>query len=251
MTVSRGCEALRLLVGVSIIALVTPTVAVAQDSLVQSPATEDPAATDPNAPPESTADEAPADPANPATTAGDGEIVVTGIRASLREAMNIKRNAEGVVDAISAEDMGKFPDSNLAELLQRITGVSIDRNNGEGQYVTVRGFGPEFNLVTLNGRTMPTSTLGDGVSAPSSRAFDFGNLASEGIPAVEVYKTGRAAIPSGGIGSTINIRTTRPLDAPGFKGSVSAKGSTTRRATAGSRSPRKSRASSAIPSPTA
>ncbi|WP_260582698.1 TonB-dependent receptor [Sphingopyxis sp. PET50] len=156
---------------------------------------------------------------------GDGdEIVVTGIRASLAASADIKREAQGVVDAISAEDIGKFPDTNLAESLQRITGVSIDRSNGEGSFVTVRGFGPEFNLVTLNGRAMPTSSLGDGASAPSSRSFDFANLASEGISAVEVYKTGRAAIPSGGIGSSINIRTPRPLDKPGLSGSIAVKG---------------------------
>ncbi|WP_375287642.1 TonB-dependent receptor [Sphingomonas sp.] len=152
------------------------------------------------------------------------DIVVTGIRASLRETIDIKRNAQGVVDAISAEDIGKFPDTNLAESLQRITGVSIDRSNGEGSFVTVRGFGPEYNLVTLNGRQMPTATLGDGASAPASRSFDFANLASEGVSAVEVYKTGRAAVPSGGIGSSINIRTPRPLDKPGMRGSLAAKG---------------------------
>ncbi|MHA6720000.1 TonB-dependent receptor [Sphingomonas sp. RS6] len=152
------------------------------------------------------------------------EIVVTGIRASLRESMNIKRDAQGVVDAISAEDIGKFPDTNLAESLQRITGVSIDRSNGEGSTVTVRGFGPEFNLVLLNGRQMPTSSLGDGASPPSSRSFDFANLASEGVAAVEVYKSGRASVPSGGIGSTINIKTPRPFDNPGLHGSVAVKG---------------------------
>lgn len=155
---------------------------------------------------------------------GDDVIVVTGIRASLQQSMNIKREAQGVVDAISAEDIGKFPDTNLAESLQRITGVSIDRENGEGARVTVRGFGPEFNLVTLNGRQMPTSTLGDGASPPSSRSFDFGNLASEAVAAVEVYKTGRATVPSGGIGSTINIRTPRPLENPGLQGSFAVKG---------------------------
>jgi TonB-dependent receptor len=162
-------------------------------------------------------------PADPATEAGE-DIVVTGIRASLREAVDIKRNSQGVVDAISAEDIGKFPDTNLAESLQRITGVSIDRSNGEGSFVTVRGFGPEFNLVTLNGRQMPTSSLGDGASPPSSRSFDFANLASEGISAVEVYKTGRASVPSGGIGSAINIRTPRPLDRPGLRGSIAVRG---------------------------
>ncbi|MBW4330397.1 TonB-dependent receptor [Stakelama sp. CBK3Z-3] len=158
----------------------------------------------------------------PADAAED--IVVTGIRASLRNSMNIKRESQGVVDAISAEDIGKFPDTNLAESLQRITGVSIDRNNGEGSLVTVRGFGPEFNLVLLNGRQMPTSSIGDGFGAPSSRSFDFANLASEGVKALEVYKSGRATVETGGIGSTINILTPRPFDKPGLRGSFAAKG---------------------------
>ncbi len=158
-----------------------------------------------------------------ADDAGD-EIIVSGIRASLEQSLNIKREAQGVVDAISAEDIGKFPDTNLAESLQRITGVSIDRTSGEGQFVTVRGFGPDFNLVVVNGRQLPTSTLGDGFSAPSTRSFDFANLASEGVAGVEVYKSGRASLPTGGIGSVINIKTPRPLDRPGFRGSFSAKG---------------------------
>src|SRR6186997_1529117 len=83
------------------------------------------------------------------------EIVVTGLRGSLKASMEIKRDATGVVDAISAEDIGKFPDTNLAESLQRISGISIDRRNGEGALVTARGFGPQYNMVTLNGRTMP------------------------------------------------------------------------------------------------
>lgn len=163
--------------------------------------------------------------AEQAAESSDSEnvIIVSGIRASLEKSMNIKREGQGVVDAISAEDIGKFPDTNLAESLQRITGVSIDRENGEGSKVTVRGFGPQFNLVILNGRQMPASSL-DGASVPSSRSFDFGNLASEGIAGVEVYKTGRANLPTGGIGSVINIKTARPLDRPGFKGSIGVKG---------------------------
>ena len=85
------------------------------------------------------------------------EVVVTGIRGALEKAMDIKREAVGVVDAISAEDMGKFPDTNLAESLQRITGVSIDRSNGEGSKITVRGFGGDNNMITLNGRMMPAA----------------------------------------------------------------------------------------------
>lgn len=142
------------------------------------------------------------------------EVVVTGIRSSLQRASDIKRNSAGVVDAISAEDIGVFPDTNLAESLQRISGVSIDRTRGEGSAVTVRGFGPQFNLVTLNGRQMPTY---DG------RSFDFADLASEGVAGVEVSKTGRAEASTGGIGSTINIRTAKPLETPGLKSVVSFK----------------------------
>ena len=105
------------------------------------------------------------------------EVVVTGIRQSLVESADFKREDKGVVDAITAEDIGAFPDTNLAEALQRVTGVSIDRARGEGQYVTVRGFGPAFNLVTLNGRQMPTTGGDDAVS----RSFDFSN--DESIPA--------------------------------------------------------------------
>ena len=145
------------------------------------------------------------------------EITVTGIRGALKQSMDLKRAARGVVDAISAEDIGDFPDTNLAESLQRITGVSIDRERGEGSRVTVRGFGPDFNLVLLNGRQMPT-TSGLG------RSFDFGNLASEGVSSVEVYKSGKATVPTGGIGSTININTTRPLDSPGLTWTAAASG---------------------------
>ncbi|MCB9961306.1 MAG: TonB-dependent receptor [Hyphomonas sp.] len=163
----------------------------------------------------------------------DGEltqdvVVVQGVRASLERAMDMKRDASGVVDAISAEDIGKFPDTNLAESLQRITGVSIDRVNGEGSKITVRGFGPGFNLITLNGRTLPTaevSAIGErgNYGAGGDRSFDFSNLASEGVSALEVYKTGQAILPSGGIGATVNIKTRRPLDDPGTTASIQAK----------------------------
>ncbi|MCE3254448.1 MAG: TonB-dependent receptor, partial [Cellvibrio sp.] len=98
------------------------------------------------------------------------ELMVTGIRGSLERSMDVKRSSGGVVDAISSEDIGKFPDTNLAESLQRITGVSIDRSGGEGQLITVRGFGPEFNTVLVNGRQMATENL--------SRAFSFDTIAS-------------------------------------------------------------------------
>ncbi|WP_440906003.1 TonB-dependent receptor [Catenovulum sp. SX2] len=153
----------------------------------------------------------------------DETITVTGIRGSIMRAMDTKRESTGIVDAINAEDMGKFPDTNLAESLQRITGVSIDRTNGEGSKVTVRGFGPDFNVVTLNGRQMPAANL-EATTAASTRSFDFANLASEGVSGVQIYKTSRAEYTTGGIGSVINLETHRPLNSPGFKLSVGAKG---------------------------
>lgn len=143
-------------------------------------------------------------------------VLITGIRGSLMRSMDMKRDATGIMDAISSEEMGKFPDTNLAESLQRITGVTVSRTNGEGSQITVRGFGPSFNLVTLNGRQMP----GTG----NTRSYSLENLSSEGVSTLEVFKTSRAENPSGGLGATVNISTTRPLDAPGLKYSVSGKG---------------------------
>jgi iron complex outermembrane receptor protein len=143
-------------------------------------------------------------------------IAVRGIKASLISSSALKRDSSGVVDAITAEEMGKFPDTNLAESLQRITGVSVSRANGEGSQITVRGFGPEFNLVTLNGRQMSGTGF--------TRSFNFENLSSEGVSALEVYKTARADVPTGGLGASVNIVTTKPLNSPGQKFSFMTKG---------------------------
>jgi TonB-dependent receptor len=129
--------------------------------------------------------------------------------------MDLKRESKGLVDGISAEDIGKFPDTNLAESLQRITGIAIERDRGEGSKITVRGFGPDFNIVTFNDRQMPTT---------GGRSFDFGNIASEGISSVEVYKSGRANVATGGIGAVVNVSTRKPLDKPGQQAAFSAKG---------------------------
>ena len=138
-------------------------------------------------------------------------IEVKGIRSSLISASNIKRSSSGVVDAITAEDIGKFPDTNLAESLQRITGVSIDRSNNEGNQVSVRGFGPTFNMVTLNGRAMPKSQTLD-TDIGINRAFNFQHIASEVVSGVEVHKTGKAHVASGGIGATIDLQTAKPFN---------------------------------------
>lgn len=143
------------------------------------------------------------------------EIVVTGIKASLKRSMDIKRDAKGIVAGISQIEMGKFPDANLAESLQRVSGIAIERARGEGTEITVRGFGPRFNLVTFNGRQMATS---------GGRSFDFGNIASEGISAVEVYKSSRANVPTGGIGAVVNVKTRKPLEMPGLNAVMVAEG---------------------------
>lgn len=152
--------------------------------------------------------------------AADGEkvsaVVVKGIRRSLLNSLDTKREGSGIVDAISAEDIGKFPDQNLAESLQRITGVSIDRSGGEGKQITVRGFGPDFNTVLVNGRQV--------ASENENRAFNFDTVSADLVNSINVYKTGTATQQSGGIGATINITTARPLALGGFKmaGSVKA-----------------------------
>jgi TonB-dependent receptor len=144
------------------------------------------------------------------------EVIVQGIRGSLMRSQDIKRDGNGVVDAISSEDIGKFPDQNLAESLQRITGVSIDRAGGEGQLITVRGFGPDFNTVLVNGRQI--------ASENETRAFSFDTVSADMVNSINVFKTATATQQSGGIGATVNITTARPLALGGLKiaGSIKA-----------------------------
>lgn len=145
--------------------------------------------------------------AAPADAGDADEIVVTGFRASLDRAIAIKRTSDTIVDSITAEDVGKFPDTNIAESLQRISGVSIDRSGGEGQFVTVRGFGPKFNTVLVNGRTLGSENPG--------REFSFDLLAADLLAGADVYKSSSAMFQDGGLGATVNLRTARPFDRPG------------------------------------
>ena len=142
-------------------------------------------------------------------------IEVKGLRARIAQSVAIKRNASVIMDTIQSVDMGKFPDQNLAEALQRVSGVSIDRAEGEGQLVTVRGFGPEFNSVLLNGRPMATDKLG--------REFSFDTLASEIVSSVVVHKQSQASMQSGGIGATIDVQTAKPLSFKGMRAAGSVK----------------------------
>ncbi|AQR61917.1 TonB-dependent receptor [Brevundimonas sp. LM2] len=142
------------------------------------------------------------------------EVVVTGIRGALRSALATKRTANVMVDAINAEDIADFPDANLAESLQRLPGVSIDRDNGEGRTITVRGLGSDFTRVRLNG-VEALSTAGASIAGDSpnrSRGFDFNTFASELFNSLKVQKTASAETEEGSLGATVDLQTGRPLD---------------------------------------
>ncbi|RIA43764.1 TonB-dependent receptor [Hephaestia caeni] len=142
-----------------------------------------------------------------------GGIIVTGVRASLRSAQEIKRNSDSIADSIVAEDIGKLPDVNVTEALQRITGVQIGRDYGEGSSVAIRGLSQVET--TLNGREVFTAGAG--------RDFNFQDLAAELIAGIDVYKAPTADLIEGGIGGTIDVRTHMPLDFDGFTLSGSAR----------------------------
>lgn len=156
----------------------------------------------------------------------EGEaIVVTGFRQSLEAALNLKRENVGAVDAIVAEDIAKFPDQNLAESLQRIPGISITRDGGEGRSITVRGLSSQFTRVRVNGmETIATST--DGAAANRDRAFDFNVFASELFSSLVVNKTAAASLDEGSLGAVVDLNTGNPLGGKaGFKAALSVIGS--------------------------
>ncbi|EJL34501.1 TonB-dependent receptor [Novosphingobium sp. AP12] len=138
------------------------------------------------------------------------EIVVTGFRQSLQAALNVKRESISAVDAVVAEDMAKFPDQNLAESLQRIPGISIQKDGGEGRAITVRGLGAQFTRVRVNGlETIATSS--DGASANRDRAFDFNVFASELFSSLVVHKTAEASLDEGSLGAVVDLNTGNPI----------------------------------------
>jgi len=212
-----------LFVGGSIVAFVTASPALAQDSGQAGP----------QAAPPSTQSTTPSDQAaapdqsvtNDVPTTSD--VIVTGLRGSLQRNLDIKRDSPGVVDAISAEDIGKFPDSNVAAALQRVPGVSISRGTtslgglpattGDATGITVRGFGPAFNETLFDGRIVPTAT--------GNRGFDFSTIGADFVGEVDVLKTPDAALASGAIGATINTKYPKPFDHPGFRLAATGAGS--------------------------
>ncbi|WP_454884687.1 TonB-dependent receptor [Sphingomonas oryzagri] len=159
--------------------------------------------------------------ATPATTDTNtaSEIVVTGLRGSLQRNLDIKRNAVGIVDAISAEDIGKFPDSNVAASLQRLPGISIQRDGarGEATGITVRGFSGDFNETLADGRRISTATGG--------RSVDFSTVGSDFVGQLNVLKTPDVSLGSDSLGATVNILYPKPFDHPGLRIAATASGS--------------------------
>lgn len=145
------------------------------------------------------------------------EVVVVGIRVSLRQSLNRKKNADHFLDAITAEDIGAFPSQNLAESLQRISGVAIDRKSGEGAFVSVRGLGPQFVQTTIGGRVSasnvaPGSHDGRGSTNTKSRVVGFHAFQSGLVQAVDIHKSPRADHVEGGLGGFIDIQPRKPFD---------------------------------------
>jgi iron complex outermembrane recepter protein len=140
------------------------------------------------------------------------EILVTGKRGSLLQSLEQKRNARSIVDSIASEELGRFPDPNVADSLSHVPGVTVTRTrNGEAQYVNIRGLGPEFSVVTLNNRILATDDTG--------RNFAFDVIPSEMISGADVWKSAEAKETEGSIGGLINLKSARPLDMPGFHSS--------------------------------
>ncbi|MXP28215.1 TonB-dependent receptor [Porphyrobacter algicida] len=155
-----------------------------------------------------------------ATADPNNVIIVTGIRGSLQRNLDEKRNASGIIDVISSEDIGKFPDSNVAASLQRLPGISIQRDGvrGDANGISVRGFGGDFNETLVDGRKLSTATGG--------RSIDFSTVGSDFIGALQVYKTPDVAVSSNSIGATVNIAYPKPFDRPGLHIAATASGST-------------------------
>jgi iron complex outermembrane recepter protein len=163
----------------------------------------------------------PAAAAEPAASNTQGseleEVIVTGLRASLEKSLQIKRDATVVLDSINAEELGRFPDADVADSLEHLPGITISRTTGgEGEKVSVRGFGPQYNIVTLNDRILATDD--------DSRDLAFDVLPSEVISGADVLKSSEASALEGSIGGTVNLRTASPFDNPGLHAGAHAEG---------------------------
>ncbi|WP_010183428.1 TonB-dependent receptor [Sphingomonas sp. PAMC 26605] len=213
-TKARHGRALRRLLGSVSAVIVFGGVAQAQTA----PAPPPPAPTT-NAPqPAAPADAGPA-PAQDAAGDSSKDIVVTGYRRSIETSLARKRDANAFIDVITAEDVGKFPDKNVADSLQRVPGVVIERSGGEGSRVSIRGLQSDLTLTELNGNFIAGADTGD-----PSRSFNYLLLPSNMIGSIDVYKSPEARLDEGGVGGTIILHTRRPLDLKPWSGFVSAEG---------------------------
>lgn len=166
------------------------------------------------------------------TGTGTETIVVTAYRQSLKAAIDQKRDSAVQADAIVAEDIGKFPDLNLSESLQRLPGVTLNRDGGEGRFISVRGLGPQFTRVRINGLealstaggTDASAAIGQAGGTNRGRQFDFNVFASDLFNNITVSKTSAAETEEGSLGATVDLRTARPFDYDGFTLSISAGG---------------------------
>lgn len=167
------------------------------------------------------AQDAPANPPASAQPTDEGTIVVTGIRGSLRAAIDVKRNADVISDILSAEDIGQFPDRNVAEALQRVPGIVINREFGEGERVSLRGTAPNLTRTLVNGHAIATADWFVLEQLAATRSFNYLTLPSEIVGQLDVYKSPAADVDEGGIGGTINVHTRDPLDLHPFTVSAS------------------------------
>lgn len=163
------------------------------------------------------------DDSSPQASAAPGDqsqdIVVTGIRASLQAALETKRNANAIVDSVSAEDVGKFPNTNVAEALTLVPGVTVDRQFGQGEKVSILGTDPALNRTLLNGQTVASADWF--ILDSPGRTFNYALLAPQLVERVDIYKSPEARIDEGSIGGTVNVVTRRPLDMEPFSGAAS------------------------------
>ena len=167
--------------------------------------------TNPNEPPTNSAPSGPPK-AAPTDTGSQEQIVVTGFRRSIAASIRAKRQSSVIADILTAEDIGKFPDKNVAESLQRIPGVVINREFGEGERVSVRGTDKNLTKTLLNGHNVATADWFILDQQSATRAFNYLTLPSEIVGELEVYKSPQADIEEGGVGATINVHTRNPLD---------------------------------------
>ena len=154
------------------------------------------------------------------TEAQNMEVIeVSGFRGSLNKSLMEKRTSVNSKESIVAQDIGKFPDLNIAESIQRVPGVAISREGGEGRQITLRGLSPSFTRTTLNGMEVPASTDGtdSGGGVNGGRGFDFNIFASELFNRVDIQKSPTASMEEGGIAGTVDLYSAKPFDYDGFK----------------------------------